>query len=264
MVQISTASKRDVYVHAGIIICLLIILFLGFFFVYLPWSTNHGETITVPNLKGMTTEELEDFLDDRNLRYEISDCTFVAGAAPLSVLSQYPQSGAKVKEGRKIYLTITALHAPQIKMPDLTGMSVRSAEQLLKSFGLLMGELSYRNDLRENTVIGQLIGGNEIKKDALVPKGSKINLVVGDGLGNVEMEIPDLVGKTLEEAKLILAGSNLNFTVIQYDPAAVEPPGTIIRQNPASGEGGKIRVGDIIDLWVAGEAPPKQEGDGTN
>jgi beta-lactam-binding protein with PASTA domain len=126
-----------------------------------------------------------------------------------------------------------------------------------------MGELSYRNDLRENTVIGQLIGGNEIKKDALVPKGSKINLVVGDGLGNVEMEIPDLVGKTIEEAKLILAGSNLNFTVIQYDPAAVEPPGTIIRQNPASGEGNKIRVGDIIDLWVAGEAPPKQEGDGT-
>lgn len=260
MVKIATHSKRDVYIHLGIILCLLTILFLGFFLVYLPASTNHGETITVPNLKGMTTEEIEDFLDDRNLRFEVSDCTFVPGAQALEVLTQYPTAGAKVKEGRKIYVTITALNAPQIKMPALTGLSQRNAESFLKSYGLLMGQITYRDDLAENIVLEQLYQGKKIEANALIPKGSKIDLVIGNGLGNTELDVPDVLGKTLEEAKALIVGSDLQVGLIQYDPESTEAPGTIIRQNPSAGEGNKIRVGDIVDLWIAGPEPPK---DGT-
>lgn len=257
MVRIATHSKRDVYIHAGIIVCLLIILFLGFFFLYLPSSTNHGETITVPNLKGMTTEELEDFLDDRNLRFEVSDCTFVPGATALEVLTQYPQPGAKVKEDRKIYVTITALHAPQIKMPGLTGLSMRNAESFLRSYGLLMGQITYRDDLAENIVLEQLYQGKKIETNALIPKGAKIDLIVGNGLGNTELEVPDVMGKTLEEAKALIVGSDLQVGLIQYDPESTEPPGTVVRQNPTAGDGNKIRVGDIVDLWIAGPDPGK-------
>ena len=102
MTTISTNTKKDVYTHAAIILATLLVLFLGFFFLYLPWTTNHGQTIVVPNLEGKTLTEIEDVLDDRNLRYEITDSVFIAGKTPLSVHSQYPLPGAKVKEGRKI------------------------------------------------------------------------------------------------------------------------------------------------------------------
>jgi eukaryotic-like serine/threonine-protein kinase len=176
------------------------------------------------------------------------------------VLTQYPPAGAKVKEGRKIYVTITALNAPQIKMPALTGLSQRNAESFLKSYGLLMGQITYRDDLAENIVLEQLYQGKKIEANALIPKGSKIDLVIGNGLGNTELDVPDVLGKTLEEAKALIVGSDLQVGLIQYDPESTEAPGTIIRQNPSAGEGNKIRVGDIVDLWIAGPEPPK---DGT-
>jgi hypothetical protein len=51
MAIISTKSKKDFYLHVAILVTLFLVMFFGFFFVYLPWSTHHGETIKVPNLK---------------------------------------------------------------------------------------------------------------------------------------------------------------------------------------------------------------------
>ena len=97
MAKISTQTSKDLFIHIGIIGCLFIAFFLAFFFVYLPWSTNHGQSITVPKLKDMKLADLEDYLDDRNLRMEVSDCVFVAGAEPLTVISHFPKEGANVK-----------------------------------------------------------------------------------------------------------------------------------------------------------------------
>ncbi len=257
MIKIPTDSKKDVFIHAGIIICLLMVLFFGFFFVYLPWSTNHGETITVPSLKGLTMEQAEDLLAERNLDYEVTDSTFTPGVQPLTVLSQYPLANSKVKQGRKIYLTINTETAPLIKLPKLTEMSVRSAEQQLLIAGLLKPALEYQNDIRENEVLGVKHQGNNIEAGSLIPKGSKVTLIVGNGTGNAEIEIPCVVGKPYDEAILIITGSGLQKGTVIYVPEASEAAGTVIRQNPSCEEG-EIKVGEIIDLWVAGNPPSEQ------
>ncbi|MDI9862468.1 MULTISPECIES: PASTA domain-containing protein [Bacteroidota] len=254
MIKIPTNSKKDVYTHAAIIVCLLMVLFFGFFFIYLPWSTNHGETITVPSLKGLTMEEAEDLLDERNLDYEVTDSTFTPGKKPLTVLSQYPLENSKVKQGRKIYLTINTETAPMIKLPKLTEMSVRSAEQQLLIAGLLKPSLEYQNDIRENEVLEVKYQGTKIDAGTLIAKGSKVTLIVGNGTGNVELEIPCLIGKPLDEAIIIISGSGLQKGTVIYDPDSTEPAGTVIRQNPAC-EDGKIKAGEMIDLWVAGNPP---------
>ena len=106
MAIIPTQTKKDLYTHIAIIISLFLVLFFGFFFVYLPWSTHHGETIKVPNLKGMSVEKMEELISQNDLEYEISDCTFTADKPPLTILSQYPMPNSLVKSGRKIYITI--------------------------------------------------------------------------------------------------------------------------------------------------------------
>ncbi len=253
--KISTNSKKDVYTHVAIIILLLMVLFFGFFFVYLPWSTNHGEAITVPSLKGLTMEEAEDLLDDRNLDYEVTDSTFMAGLKPLTVLSQYPLENSKVKQGRKIYLTINTETAPMIKLPKLTEMSVKSAEQQLLVAGLLKPNLEYQDDIRENEVLEVKYEGTKIDAGTLIAKGSKVTLVVGNGTGDIEIAVPCVEGKSLDEAKLIITGSGLQVGTIIYDEAAPEPAGTVFRQNPTCEAGGKIRTGELIDIWVAGPQP---------
>ena len=71
-----------------VMLCMII-----YFYMYLPSVTNHGETITVPDVEGMKLEKLEEFLVTRNLRYEVSDSSYSDEHPPLTVLKQYPFAG---------------------------------------------------------------------------------------------------------------------------------------------------------------------------
>lgn len=254
MAKFSTDSKTDIFVHIGIIIALLLIVFFSFFFIYLPWSTNHGQSITVPDLKGMTIEEMEKALDDRDLDYEVSDCTFVAGAKPLSILTQYPKQGSSVKEGRKIYLTIVTETAPMVKVPDVIGRSTSSAKNQLLSAQLVAGQSEIRAALEENTVLDIKFNGQIIKPGTLVPKGSTIVFVVGDGLGDQMIEVPSLVGMLADEAEILVSGQNLTMSKRYVGAVEGSADGTIVKQRP-SAEGNKIRIGDVIDVEIAGDDP---------
>ena len=120
MAIIPTQTKKDLYTHIAILLALFLVLFFGFFFVYLPWSTHHGESIKVPNLKGMSVEKMEEIIGANDLEYEVSDCTFTADRPPLTILSQYPLPNSLVKSGRKIYVTINSETPPTIKLPTET------------------------------------------------------------------------------------------------------------------------------------------------
>ena len=257
MTKFSTDSRTDILTHIGIILAVFLVLFFTFFFVYLPWSTNHGQAITVPDLKDMSIEQMKKALDERDLDYEVQDCTFVAGVQPLTVISQVPKAGSSVKSGRKIYLTITAETAPMVKMPDILGRSVSSAKNQLLSSGLQTGDVKYIPRIEDNTVLDLEFNGNKIKPGDQIPKGSKITLLVGDGLADQMMETPNLVGMPLDEAELLISGQNLNIGSVTYvgkQDGAVD--GTVVEQNPAAG-GNKIRIGGVIDLKVAGDAAAK-------
>ncbi|GAB3038371.1 PASTA domain-containing protein [Spirosoma pulveris] len=258
MAKISTRSFFDLLIHIGIILALIAALFLVFFFVYLPYTTNHGQTITVPDVTRLSLDEMENLLDDRDLRYEVSDCTFVAGAQPLMVIQQYPRANAKVKEGRKIYLTITKRVAPMVQMPNLVNLTLRSAELNLKSLDLLSGPPIYVPDVAKNAVLRQLYNGKEIAAGTPIPKGAQIDLEVGDGLGSTMFEIPNVVGLPVDEAEAAIRGSNLKVgTKISVDDPEKEV-GTVVRQRPEARSGERIRVGESMDLWIVGPIEPDQ------
>ena len=62
--------------------------------------TSHGETIKVPDFKGVKLSELDKFTSDKNLRYLIIDSIYDAKAPKGSVIKQEPEFNAEVKEGR--------------------------------------------------------------------------------------------------------------------------------------------------------------------
>lgn len=258
MAKISTRSFSDLLIHIGIIVALLALLFLAFFFVYLPFTTNHGQTITVPDVTNMSLDEMQNTLNDRNLRYEVSDCTFVANLQPLTIIQQYPRPNMKVKEDRKVYLTVTKRVAPMVAMPNLTNLTLRSAELNLGSLGLVIGDQNYVPDVAKNAVLRQLYNGREIAPGTPVPKGARIDVEVGDGLGNTMFTVPSVVGLPLDEAEATIRGSNLKIgTKISVDDPEKEV-GTVVRQRPEARPGERIRIGETMDLWVVGPIEPDQ------
>ena len=124
------------------------------FYIYFPFKTNHGDTITVPNLIGMELNEIDEFLSDRDLRYEIlDDSSYSSEYPPYTILQQNPSENEKVKENRKIYLTLNSSIPPKIKMPKIINGSVKNAQLILRSYDLKLGDITYVPDMARNAVL---------------------------------------------------------------------------------------------------------------
>lgn len=249
-------TLADVFKHIAAIIILVALMLFFFFYVYLPNTTNHGETILVPDIKGKKLNQVEALLEDQELRFFVNDSSYDTSIEPFTVTMQDPAPGSRVKAGRKIYITYNMKTPPTIKMPKLTDGSLKTAQMTLKSYGLRLGEIKSVPDLAQNAVLKQLVNGKEVPPGAPVAKGSVVDLVVGDGLGNAEFQVPNVVGMPVDEATTLLLGAGLQLGTTQYMAApSGEAPGTVLRQRPVASPGAMIRVGELVDIWVAGSDP---------
>jgi beta-lactam-binding protein with PASTA domain len=170
------------------------------------------------------------------------------------VLEQYPKAGARVKEGRSIYITLNATQPPEVAMPNLVDGSVRNAHISLKSRGLGYNTISYVPDIAKNAVLEQLYQGKPIAPGTRIPQGSKIDLVVGAGLEKHFVVMPDVVEMKAEEAELLLLDMGLCVGKINYEHVDTLQPETIFRQQPKVGS--QLDLGTRINLWVV-EANPQ-------
>ena len=152
------------------------------FFHWITFVTNHDEEITVPNLSKMSEEKVEEKLDELDLSYQIVDTVdYIDDFPKLSVVSQEPPAGSKVKGGRTIYIKINASTFKMIAVPELVEKTYRQAVPTLKAVGLQEGEITYVPYLGKDMVLKMMMGGKEIKAGTKVLKNSKIDLVLGDG-----------------------------------------------------------------------------------
>ncbi|WP_421869217.1 PASTA domain-containing protein [Marinoscillum sp.] len=258
---------KDALIHLTIMVVIACVLLFGFFYLYLPYDTNHGETITVPDVRGVAMEDLDDFLEVRDLRYEVTpDSGFSSTQPPLTVLKQFPLPNSKVKENRKIYVTLNAEKPPLVRMPKLVGGSVKNAQLVLKTYDLTRGEIKYVDDLAMNYVLEQRLDGRQVLEGERIPKGSVIDLVAGNGLGNQALNSPNLLGLDLESAQFAIIGSGLKIGETKYEKEGeavikVEQdngdyayrkekvaPGSVFKQQPEPGAA--MRLGQMVDLWI--------------
>lgn len=236
---------------------ILIIIAILYFYAYLPAITNHNDTITVPNIEGMQISELEDMLVKRNLRFEVNDSSYSADYPPLTVLKQHPQAGSKVKEGRNISISVNRIKPPTVPVPDIVDGSVVNAEAVLRSNELKRGRIELVSG-PFNVVKEMKLRGVKIEKGTRVPKGSVIDLVVSDG-GSSTVSAPNVMGFSLEDAKIPIFGSNLNIGKIIIVGDTLHGNPQVIKQKPEPEE--NMKVGDVVDLWIGkpGTEPPSDE-----
>lgn len=175
-------------------LALLILAFLSYFFIHwLTFTTDHGHEITVPNLSKLTEEQVEEKLDELDLDYVLLDSVdFNSDYPKFSVVEQDPLPGAKVKEGRKVYIKINASGFSSVRIPDLIQKTYREAVPTLKALGLEEGTITYIPNLGKDMVLEMRCKGRNLKVGDHVLKASKIDLVLGDGKESYIEEIDSL------------------------------------------------------------------------
>ncbi len=261
-VQLKSDTLKGLLIHLGIIIMVAITAVLVFFYVYLPNFTNHGESITVPDLQGIHMDDIDEFLTKRNLRYEVNDSSYSEKYPPLTILKQYPKAGALVKENRKVFISVNRIKPPTVPVPELVDRSLRNAEAVLKSNELTRGNITYKPSPFLNLVLEVSSNGKILKPGDRISKGSVIDLAVGDGYGQSNFAAPNLVGNLYDDANFIILGSNLEVGLITVEADTTDQKIIVIRQHPEAGT--QVRIGDTIDIWIAPEGYEPDESASDN
>ncbi len=240
--------------HLGLAVAISLIMLLGIL-LWLKIYTHHGKTIVVPDLAGLTLEEVDDVTSSRRLRYEVVDSVFSTEMPRGTVIKQNPYSTSRVKKNRKIFLTMNAVNPEMVSMPQLIGLSFRQARLALQNAGLIQGTITYRPDFAKNNVLQQMHGDTVINEGTIITKGAVIDLVLGMGLSNETTRVPDLMGLGLEEATEILSDYFLNLGAITYDESfeeAEDSSGAFIwRQYPDYDEFKRLNMGMEMDIWLS-------------
>lgn len=213
--------------------------------------THNGQTITVPSLSGLTPTEIEEVLQDKNLRFEIIDSVYVEKSEKGVVLDQFPAADDLVKENRTIYVTVSKIIAPKIAIPDVVDMSQRLAVAKLESYGLKVGRLDYTPSECLNCVVKLNIRGKEVRPNDLVSKGSVINITLGSGTSNEKVLVPYLVNLSKQEAQSKLQESFLNMGAEIYEDCKTTSDSLsakIYKQSQSANSA--INMGYSIDVWL--------------
>ena len=246
---------KTVLVNITLAVCLVLLAIWGSLFA-LDNYTQHGETITVPDLRSLTFEQVDKRLKGKHLKYVVADSTYQVDQLPYVILEQNPTPDKKVKENRTIYLTVNAKSPPKVRMPNLVGKSLKQADIDIKDHQLKLGELEYQPSPHENLVLSQKVNGLEVKSHTLIPKGMKVDLVLGNGGSKSKIEIPYLLGLTFEEATFVLHGYGLNTGAVVYEGEITDTLGAFVfRQVPEFDEEKTLKLGEAIDVFISKEIP---------
>ena len=169
----------------------MIVVVVVMIFGVLKWMdvyTHHGETVVVPDVKGMTTEEAAKMFRNRGLVAVISDTKYVKDKAAGIILELKPGACEKVKEGRTVYLTGNTLDVPLRVIPDVAdNSSLRQAQAKLLSAGFKLNEVQLVNG-EKDWVYGVKYQGRQLTAGEKIPMGASLTLMVGDGAGDTVEE----------------------------------------------------------------------------
>ena len=156
-----------------------------------------------------------------------------------------------IMEKQPLFISINRIDPPTVPVPAIVDLSLLNAEATLTSIGLRRGQIIYQPGPFADLVIGMTLGTRAIGAGYRVPKGTVINLIVGDGAGPKDFIINDLVGMSLSNAMLIISNSNLHLGDVRVGPDA-DTTGVesfVYRQLPPAGD--SVRLGEPVHLWIA-------------
>lgn len=244
---LKTGSFRKTALFAiGSVIAVVLIAFFS-----LSYYTDHGSGVPVPQLEGMNITQAVNKLEEQGFNFYV-DTVYLGDKAPGTIVQQDPDAGTLVKKGRIIYLTMVTMQAPPIALPEIEQKPYIEAVAMLSNAGLKVGDTVYRSDIAPNIVLEIKLNGQTIRPGMKIPKGSRIDLVLGDGKGASELPIPEVVNLDLDEARMAIKGAGFTLGTITYQGSITDSANLkVVEQFPAPTDSvNTSSIGSRINLTV--------------
>lgn len=174
---VSFIKRHPVLFNFLAIILTLVILVWLLGVVFLGFWTNHGDTVSIPQVKGLQVEVAADAL--RRGGFEVMfDSIYDVNSRPGMVVEQSPHENSKVKEGRTVYLRYVCYTPKMVKVPSYDSRSERSVKTELESMGITNITVKYMPAQNPN-VLGLKYNGLLLRPGDEIPVGANITMEVG-------------------------------------------------------------------------------------
>ncbi len=153
-----------------VLVWLLGVVFLGL------W-TNHGDTVSIPQVKGLQVDVASTAL--RNGGFDVVlDSIYDVNSRPGLVVEQSPTANSQVKEGRTVYLRYVCFTPRMVKITDYNSLSERAVKSALQTMGVTNISVKYVPAQYPN-VLALRYNGVLLNPGDEVPVGARIVMEVG-------------------------------------------------------------------------------------
>lgn len=205
---------------AALVLIAIIVALVSYFM-------GQGATQEVPNLLNLTQQEALMKIDNSNFfqRGTVKE-EFSSTVEKGKVIDQDPDAGHKVAKGTQINIVVSkgAEPAADVTVPDLKGKSPSEAEAILSKLGLKSqaGDSINSDDVEVGKIAAQTPAAGTTAKagDTITYQLSK---------GPDEADVPNVVGKTEDEAQAALTAAGFNVSVQREE--SNKPEGTVTKQS---------------------------------
>lgn len=229
---------------AGIlgVVALLILLFN---LVIMPWYVGLGNFVRVPNVISKDIVEATKVIEAQGLYVQISGEYYNKDIPEGKIISQLPYPQSQVKEGRRIYLTVSK-GRETLRMPSLWGMTLREARIKLMKSGLELADIDYSHN---DSAKANVIFSQSIRSETPVSSGQKVNVTISLGPEVVYITMPDLIGLPLETGEQKLMEAGLVLGMISTVKSETFMPNTVVEQLPPAGD--SVATGTRINITIS-------------
>ena len=245
-----TDKKTTKFIIAAVAAVAIIgIIVLGF---VMGWFGGSKE-VEVPDFTGMTFEGAEEAAAEANLKVERGEDVYSPDQEEGKVTSQNPEEGTKVSEGKVITIYISKGKKDGV-MPRIVGKDLDAARSELESYGFsisLVREVT--SSMPKNTVTKQsIVAGTTCEK------GTQIEVEVSDGKGKVMTKMPNLIGKTPDEANALLSEAGLKAGVPTFEETSETAQNLVFWQSYPYGT--ELEEGTEVTYKVSKGVQPDNSG----
>ena len=220
-------------------------IYLALIFLIMPLYTRHWQHIKVPDVTNLSFAAAEKVIRSIDLVPREGEVKYDNHSPGGFVTFQNPLAHSFVKKGRRVYLVISRGKQP-VPVPNLVGVNLRDVRFVLLQGHLALGKINYEFDAYypEGVITEQ-----SVEPEMEISAGSAIDITVSLGPEPAAVFVPALVGKTLEEAELLIKKARLTKGRVKYIPKSDAVVSRVLSQSLEPGL--RAAKGDTIDIAVS-------------
>lgn len=243
--QLRSWSRRAIpYLVVGVGGFLLAYVFI---FLFAFRSDVIPDDAIVPNVVGQLYEDAAATIEKAGFFAQQGEQRLSKTAAKGAVLQQNPPGGSRQKKGSDIVLAIS-LGKKVGAVPQIIGLTPQQARVAVENAGFQMGRtVELASDYPRGTVFQV-----EPAPGTQVDLPAEVNLTVSAGPATVQ--VPDLIGRTVPDARGALEQIGLRLGSIGRDTSSVQIENSVLRQSPPPGA--TVGAGAVVSIVVSRFPPP--------